>query len=251
MDEKNLIISNSNEELNEIRQFTGESQMAITKIPYLHFNGKPDSGDFGIISGKGQEKNEQILGKEIEVVIVKARFQYQSKMGAKQDLYSSEVDNQNANVDIYESGVREPLESLPYKTVKEKYPDLKANIILYVFFQDKLWKLRVNGTAFGNFFDYAGSFRNDTFLKYYTKISSEKAVNDSGLPYQKMTFSKGELYPDWQLIWSTLKDLSENLKSTAQKRAEEGLLDSPKEDLPEIQIEDVDMSDIKAEEIPF
>ena len=248
MEEKNLEISS--EQLNEIRQFTGESQISIARIPFLHFNGKPGNGKFGIISGKGKEKTEEILGDSIQAVIIKVRYQFQSSMNVKVEMYSNEVDNSNCNVEIFQSGQRERVDCLSYKEVKNKYPELRSNMILYIFFQDKIWKLRVSGTGFSNFFDYSKQFVNDTFLKYYTIFSSEKAVNDAGLEYQKMTFAKGELYSDWQGIWATLKQLSENLQSTAQKRVSDGMIEAPKDDLPEIQVEDIDM-EIKESDIPF
>ena len=241
-------------EIRQMREITGETtiSMETMKVPYIHFNGQagfPTSGKFSSIVGKDDKgKNALIeIGDTISAVILRVRKILQTGMDDKQELYTREFDSYQDKIDLYDRNQKGVKETGWYNVLKLKY-NLKLNNILYIFYENAIYKLRVSGGSLNSLWTYLQSFgNNDTTLKYLTVFNSIDTKSDKGLPYKQMTITRGEPTPDWKMIWENLKMLDKSISKTAVKHSE--LLEAPKEDLPTIQVEETET--IKTEDIPF
>lgn len=230
-DEQNLVTQPTLDEVNEMRIITGETGMANegTRLPYLDFNGKPDGGKYSKVIGK-DDQNKNILesiGETIEGVIIRVRKVIQTGLDTKQKLYSSEFDNYNEQIDVYDrSDTKNPIYTGTYYELTEKYRGiLKLQNVIYLFLptDSQIYKLRVTGGSLSNFWNYLRQFtrdkegKNDTVLKYITRFGSMNAVSQMGLPYKQMTFEKVGETPQWKEIWQELKNLNTMISTTANK----------------------------------
>lgn len=229
--ENELITQPTPDEVSEMRIITGETGIANegTRLPYLDFNGKPDGGQYSKIIGK-DDKNKSILepmGETIEGVIVRIRKIVQTGLDSKQKLYSSEFDNYNEQIDIYDRmDTKNPIYTGTYYKIMEQYKGvLKLQNVIYLFLPEEtqIYKIRVTGGSLSNFWGYLRQFtrdntgKKDTILKYITRFGSMDAISQMGLPYKQMTFEKVGETPQWKEIWQELKNLNVAISTTAVK----------------------------------
>ncbi|MCK9544690.1 MAG: hypothetical protein M0R03_21950 [Novosphingobium sp.] len=255
-EEKGLTTEMSQEEINEIRQFTGEKNISRgPKVPFLIFDG--NTGMFSKVAEDKDENGETVfeeLGKEIECTIIRCRKQIGSGKNSKTKVYSSEFESYNDEVDIIDRETNTRVDRATYSELKEKYGKdvIKLNEIVYLFYNDELFRLSVKGTSLAPLWNYLSSFKtDDTVLRYITKIYSIEESNSFG-DFSVMTFKKNGEVKDWRKFWDQLKDLNSSFTNTIEKKIdmlpnpdlEEEVIEEPKE-------EDYDDEEINVGDIPF
>lgn len=249
---KDLITKPSEEEINEIRRFTGENDFNLEgrKINYINFHGK--DGEYLMASG---EKNEdgsnkyESLGKEIKVVIFRIRRMLQTKKEASNDLYSSEFDSYNEDIEIYEKGNKELVAIGRFNELKSQFTELKLNNLAYVYFNDALYKIQITGGSLNPFWNYLQSFKgDDTVFRYNTIMGTKSAVSKEGFKYQQMTFQKGKEVENWKEIWEEVKQLNHILTKSVENKIPEAKQED--KELPVIDVNE-QKDEIKIEDLPF
>ena len=228
METKETQLANPTEDqMAEMRKFSGEESTAgMARIPSLMFNGetgifarqKMDKDGNVEVNEKGDAVIEQ-LGEVVDIVIVKVRRKAATDSRKEALVYSNEFDAANEEIALYSDDTREQVDFGLLADLKPKYKSLKMRQVLYVFFQQKMYKMLVKGTSLDPFWKYLASFGKDTVLRYRTVIGVESAENKDGDEYKVMKFAKGDIMPNWQAIWDELKTLDTQISSTAVKRA--------------------------------
>ena len=253
----------SSEEIEQIRQFTGEqSYQQVLKIPYLSFSGK--NGMFSI-QKEGKDSNGKSIFKEIgesfEGVIIRVRKSIKSPQDVVPSYYSSEFDSYNEPINLFRSDTRGIIDSGLYADLKNKYGEavgLAENV--YVYFEEKIYKIQVKGTSLNPLWVYLQSFpKDDTVLRYLTVFSSKEEINKAGQKYKVLVLKKGDVFGNWKMIWSELKNLDLALSKTATKKSEllEGRVISGEhfDNIPTIEVEEDfpndDAEEVDVSKIPF
>lgn len=231
MEKRTLTNAPSEEEIMQMRNLTGEAQMAIegNKLPFIKFDGKTDritSGHFLKSTGKDDQGKTQYddLGENLQGVIIRIRKSCQSEMEAKRNLYTQEFDGYNEELELFERGEKQIVDKGTYSQLSASYPELKLSNIVYLFSStdEKVYKLGVGGGSLNNLWTYAKSFsdKKETLLRYITDFTAQEVKNPQGFPYMQMVFANAGETPDWQKIWNELKVLDSMIGSSAYKKAD-------------------------------
>lgn len=258
--EEKGLVPMSQSEIDEIRQFTGESKIDNKpRVPYLIFDAK--TGIFKKSTGEKDEKGNSILkeiGTEMECTIIRCRKQIGSSKDAPQKVYSQEFESYNDMVTIIDRDSNTKLDTGSYTDLKDRYgkKTIRLNEVVYLFHENELFKLSVKGTSLAPLWAYLSSFgKEDTVLRYKTKISSFDDSNEYG-DFKVLEFTKGDVVENWKEFWSQLKDLDSAFTSNIEKKV--GMLPGVKEeyagevDEEEANFEEVpEDEEIKIENIPF
>ena len=236
--ETNIQAAPTKEELAEIRGFTGEAEAAGgARVPSLMFNGetgvfarqKIDIDGVVDVDEKGEPVIEEIGG-VIDLVIVKVRRKVSTNSNHEEPLvYSNEHDAAKEEIALYSDETREQVNFGLFADLKPQYQTLRMCQVLYVFFQQRMYKLNIRGTSLDPFWKYLATFtKKDTVLRYKTMIGvedEEKEIRGKIYKYKIMKFARGDVMPKWRDIWEELKTLDTQISSTAVKRA--NLLPAP------------------------
>jgi len=248
------------EEINEIRAFTGEDTlMTIKKTPFIQFDA--ETGIFSKVDGKGEDgKNILIpIGKELTGVIIRVRKQIASSKSSLLKVYSNEFSSYNDVIEIFDKGANQSIACATYSQLQEKYGKevIKLSEIVYIFFEEKLWRMSVKGTSLNPLWDYLRSFgENDTVIRYKSHLTSIDDKNEFG-EFKVLKFTKGELVANFEQLWSDLKKLDGTFSpSQRQQKKLDKIAETPAlsagSDIPTI---DYDEEEKKAQEavdtIPF
>jgi hypothetical protein len=250
------------QELNEIREFTGESSLMpnINKIPFIQFDGK--TGMFSKVDGGKDANGKNILtpiGNELIGTIIRVRKQISSAKSSVLKVYSNEFNSYSDVIDIYDRAANNLIATASYSQLQEKYGKevIKLSEIVYIFFEEKLWRMSVKGTSLNPLWDYLRSFgENDTVLRYATHMTSYANKNDQG-DFMVMKFAKGAAIGNVSELWADIKKLQGTFSPSAKQqkkleKIENNQLSAP--EIPTISYDDEEeySAEKKAiDEIPF
>lgn len=219
---KNMPINND-----EISAMTGERRRAPEmKLDQIAING--NSGVFKVLEftkpkNTANDKIEvQEFDKGIDVVFLKIRRKLvASKMvegKVEVQFQTNEHNNKNDLVEVWgkksDEGTAEQM--------RDKYPDLKTQQIVYVRFGGKIMRLVVKGLSLKSlesdtqelsrplgFYDYISTFKNNEhFWQFKTKLSAEARVAESGSTFQAIVFERGVALTEEQI-----NEVVENIKT--------------------------------------
>ena len=215
----------------DLEKMSGErKQIPQLKLNQIRFNGQ--SGEFmykdilkGFKEEDGKKTYEEIsIGKEISVIFLKIRRKLVAFRKDEKPLTSQEHNSKESMITLYGNSVVEVSDN---DTLREKYPALKTQQILYVLYKGELVRLIAKGSALGSkvkdekvhsFYTYIGSFKedgkDDHFYECYTNLYGVEEKSDLGT-YQSMSFKAGE-----KLIDEEMKAVEENMKKAFDYRVE-------------------------------
>lgn len=191
----------------EINQMTGASQGAsLPKYKAIRADGK--KGGFVITDltkKEGDSYPQETLFDPIEVVFLKVRRRLMQ--GSQSDgvvKYTTEHDTPNDVVTLFIKEGNKRIQGVASE-LREQYPELKTEEIVYVRWKGEVCKLSAKGLSLnpeaGNFFGYISEHTD--FYKYKTIVTVKK-----GEEYWHMAFQKGSNLTDEQVA-----EVLEQLKS--------------------------------------
>ena len=142
-------------------------------------------------------------------------------MDADTDLYSKEFDDYYQPVELINSADGKVVAVGSYSELKEKFPDITLAEVIYIFREDTLHRIIIKGFSLSPLWDYVGSFKNDTVLRWITQFGSVAESTKKGTKefnFFRMTFKKGKETENWREIWQQLKNVNMALSASGQKK---------------------------------
>lgn len=207
----------------DLEKMSGETKVIPQmKLNQIRFNGQ--TGEFmykDILKGYKEEGGKKIfeevsIGKEISVIFLKIRRKLVAFRKDDKPLTSQEHNTKNDMITLYGNSVVEVADN---DTLREKYPMLKTQQIIYALYKGELVRLIVKGSALGSsvksedvysFYSYISSFKedgkNEHFYEHYTTLYGVEEKSDLG-SYQAMSFKVGA-----KLDEKEMKDVEGNMK---------------------------------------
>ncbi len=164
-------------------------------------------------------------------------------LGTKEEITLFRQNRKTKKVQRIDKGLEDP--------IREKYPNLKVQFVLYVLFRNKLVKLPVKGASLSHLFDFYREFSSgEHVFEYNTIFDSQEEESELG-KYFALTFTKGEklqledlkiaaeelnkLYQDEMLRQKYFKSL-ETVQETEEEVSETPTETPKEEDLEKIPI---------------
>lgn len=203
------------------RMLTGESEMENrgTRMKYIRFNAKIDAQDGGIFQlpdGKdGDKKTYKVLGEKINGIILMVTSKLKTKLDAKKSYETDEFIKFSTPIKMYENqDFSEPVDAGNKDYLQSKY-DLSLINVVYLYMNDQIYKLTVNGGSLDNLWGYLSSFhhteKEETCLQFNTIIGREEGVNAKGLKYWKLTFTRDKFNDLWMNMLDSIEGISSRL----------------------------------------
>jgi len=213
------LVGYTDEQIKEIDGLTGYKPP--TPTPVIKFNAKDDA-DGGkwfkttgkIDEGTGKPEYEEIKGDSVILhVIAYHRKRINSGMKWKgENISSGEVGLYDSVVTLYGEN-KDEMGRGTLAQLRQEHPDWDLNFsrILYVFYEDKPYKLYLAGGKSVIFGDYEKKMGR--LVLHETKMSADELVdNDYGGKNWTMKIEKGKAL-DFNLIKERINDVNEYLKS--------------------------------------
>lgn len=228
----------------QARQLSGESYVgARPQFPTIKFMGRGSQyGEAGKYYRLEKNKDtgnldSALIGETCDITILRVRKMMENDGDGEQRKFVYEFDATSPSTLVtMKIGSQEPIQ-LTYADVKQQHPDLKYREVLYVAYAGKLHKMKVGGGSLKNLFAYLQSIPyDDTVMRYITKLGAEQVEHPKGA-YFAMTFTRGEISPDFEKFFSTMQKLSFPSAPTVALPAGETAPSSSTEE--EINIEDI------------
>ncbi len=250
-----IAIQYTDEQLAQIDQESGYQPPQVT--PVIKFNAKEEEGKFYKTTGKRNEETgtsefEEIEGDSISVHIISSGMkQISSGMKYKDGKISS------GEVGIYDQVItlKDEMGNVvargKYKQIQKEHPEwyLGFSAVLYLFYEDKPYKMYLSGSKAFSFSDYKKKMgRLNLNL---TTITKDELV-DSGFESKnwRIKFEKGaEL--EFDLIMARIKDINEYLKSMNSNTIITEPVPEDVEDVTPTLEEAPAEGEFKTEDIPF
>ena len=246
----NKEITKTNEEMEaELNAKTGYTKPLV--MPQLKFNS--EEGKFYKTTGEFEEDGskswEEIKRASIKIHIINAARQIMSTntmVKPKPEVVVSSGETSGYDIRLSDSQGYEVARG-KYKELKVKY-GLSFSKVLYIFYEDKAYKMYLGGSKLSGLFDY---LKLGNPVKVETILSKgEKVKTDFGEHYP-LTFKKGEDV-DKEVIDTRIDDVNDYLK----KVGSETLTAKPKEEAPSELAEALDnpegdQNKVNVEEVPF
>ncbi len=188
--------------------YAGESQTVKMSIPELRINYDEDNGiRGGFLTIDYSEKDENgnpkktityLEDKEIELTILRTRFKFgffdESKGEKGMELYGTpEMDDYEGNVNLWDNEQKKVIFEGQYKAFKnyinETYPDprlvqkgfkgsiIKHTEILYVEYDNKLYRMYLSKTGRDNYWKYKEVIKGVPTFAFTTKLHTTKEKN--------------------------------------------------------------------------
>ena len=220
------------DQIKDMRHFSGEEARSIMSIPFLSFNGK--DGIFYL--PKYEEKEEpESLGHSISVVIIRVRKRLDSKPGSPEEFYTAEFDSNTQPLELMQRGSQDVVDCGTYTELKSRFPQLQYREVIYFFFKGEIFKMSIGGASLSPFWNYLKSFgRKDTLLRYETTLGSVEEKHPQFGPYFRLSFGRGLEVPDWQGFWEQLQILRDTeVTRTIEGKKEKLGIESPATETPE------------------
>lgn len=186
-------------------------------LPIVRFNGKEGRFNKIIFTEEGKEIID--LGEKIEGVMLKIRRSF-TAFSKDYRMYTNEHNSWRDKVNLFETrktleGIKtELIDTGTIKELKERWPGLKMNQVIYFYLLPKgeIVKLIVKGKGLSYLFDYWAEFKPEEHIyQYITLISSKKEVSDLG-PYFAITFARKEMVSDMDLIAEKIYEVASKIE---------------------------------------
>lgn len=176
------------------------------EVPLIRFNG--NTGEFRKSTKDSEEKIP--VEKPLSVVILRKRKSL-SSFKTNESMFSSQFSSPTDVVSlfsIHKGKVTHEMDDVP-KVLREKYPLLKTTEIAYVLFNGEVHEIGFKGSSLANYYDYQTKLREEGkhCFETATVLNTQKAENDSGMSYYKITFEPAELDVDLDLLESKMVEV--------------------------------------------
>ena len=161
-------------------------------VPIITFNG--NTGEFRVrgIDGDKYSKEETPIDKPIELVILKKRSAFATKLGANPELFSSEFGSPLERIALFANTGRVSFEmSGTAAEIRARYPEIKTKSILYCLYEGVVHKLEVKGASLTHFFEWQDAMKEKDkhSFEVITSIDSVKEKHtETKKTYFAMTF---------------------------------------------------------------
>jgi len=209
------------------RMLTGESEMENrgVRMKYIRFNakiGESDSGIFQLPDGKdGDKKTYKQLGESINGIILMVTSKLKTKLDSKKNYETDEFMKFNTPIKMYENqDFSEPVDVGVKDYLQNKY-NLSLINVVYLFMDNQIYKLTVNGGSLDNLWAYLSSFhkseKEETCLQFHTIIGREEGENAKGLKYWKLTFTRDKFNDLWMNMLDSIEGISSRLTGSDTK----------------------------------
>lgn len=162
-------------------------------VPIIAFNG--NTGEFRLrgVDGDKYSKEETPIDKPVELVILKKRSAFATKLGANPELFSSEFGSPLEKIALFTNMGRVSFEmSGTAAEIRAKYPEIKTKSILYCLYEGAVHKLEVKGASLTNLFVWQNSMREKDkhSFEVVTVVDAVKEKHEtSKKTYFAMTFT--------------------------------------------------------------
>ncbi len=255
----------------DLQQMSGEkTKVPQLKLNQIRFNGQ--TGEFmykdilkGLQEKEGKKFYEEVpIGKEISIVFLKIRRKLVAFRKDEKPLTSQEHNTKESLITLYGN---QAVETSDNDTLREKYPALKTQQIIYALYKGEMIRLVVKGSALGSavkdenvhsFYSYISSFKasgkDEHFYEHHTSLYGVEEKGDLGV-YSAMSFKTGI-----KLDETEMKVVEENMKNAFdycvemdayynknKKEIIKEEMDKPKE----VDSTEIPEEDISPEDIPF
>lgn len=180
--------------IDKLSEMSGERFSKPPRItyPYLKFNG--NTGLFTKLSRNQDGSLKAIAVKEpVKGVILRIRRRLQFK-NKDTSLYSNEHDSPREELALFERKKGTGTKTIGTgnnQAMREKYPDLKVQKILYMMVGKEVLRFPIKTTALKSLFDYFTKFKSDEHLfEYETEIVKHQETGPAGNSYWVLDFKK-------------------------------------------------------------
>lgn len=180
-------------------------------VPMIKFNG--NTGEFQKIVMADGEKQIFPLAETIKFVILKNR----KKLECFEDgLSSIEYNSPSQIVTLFSNndGKFSRLTTDTVSNIKDEYPSLKTQEILYVLMDGEICKLVVKGGSSKGFYDYRDVLKGEGLRSFQvtTEVSSSETKGKANKKYMKMDFNNLPLEIPLDKVEKALTEVFTNLQ---------------------------------------
>ena len=194
----------------------GGSKFPKYVVPIINFNG--NTGEYRrtpVVDGE-LAKEAEPLKSPVEIVVLKKRSAFASKLDADPSYFSSEFGSPNDSVALFQnmSGRVSFVEASTATALRTKYPAIKTKSVLYCLYDNTVHKLEVKGGSMSNFFEWQDEMKKEDkhSFEVTVKLGSDKKKHEtSKKTYYVMTFKSTEL-ADTEGLEEAMDEVNEALK---------------------------------------
>ena len=189
-------------DLNKLAKISGESGFKTRnniKFPFIKFNGSKN--EFSLLTKTDNGTESTSLTPPLKIVILKVRRIYsafeRTPDGTSVRWYTNEHDKWSDPLVLFKRVKGQGKPSIEFRgdlhELKDQYPKLRLNLILYVLYNDEIHKISVKGKSLSGLFDYFGSLEpSEHIFEHYINLGSHVETNSGGLTYYVLDFDYGE-----------------------------------------------------------
>lgn len=228
--------------LAELNKATGFSNN-LPMLPQLKFDA--EKGYWKKQTEKVDEEGKPIyekISESIDFHLITTRKMVESKYSPnpKAKRYFSR-EYQDNYLTIFDSETKEEVFKGLYSELKEGalYPMLQYVQVLYAYFQDNLYRIKLSGTKLNGFFEYLNAFNNSNPALYFTSCSlGQKIKISDDKSYYELKFERGERVPQKKIV-ARVNEVNQYLSlyyEIANSKKKNGDI---AEDLKEVQIDNI------------
>lgn len=224
------LVNIDKQKIQALRALAGEVERSSVNIPQITIDSRikvdkkanPNYGGFctteKVKNSDGSfTKNYTELGKTIQAVILRRRDiadKWDEKL-EKYTYYTREFDSYSQPIELFSDKKSVGVDF--YKNWKEKYK-IRPSMILYLYFQENIYRLKVSSSSMFTYSDYLEQFRDSHVSLVETEIGTqEDQKNESSAIYFKATFRQAAPF-DYDKSYKLISELNDALKLYEQSR---------------------------------
>ena len=236
----------------------------LPMLPILRFDA--EKGQWKTKTDEVDENDKPIwkaIAEEVDLQIITTRKMVESKYSPNKQVtryFSREY--AGSVLTLQNSETKEEVFKGLYNDLKEDklFPLLKYVHVLYAFYNEKLYRVKLSGSKLNYLFEYLNTFTNSNPAMFFTRCFNGKKIvlqeatkEDKEKSYYELKFEKGELVPQEKVI-ERVNMVNEYLSVYLQvvNKKEDGVI---AEDLKEVQIDNIHeyepKDELAIEDIPF
>lgn len=212
---------------NKLSDISGESMIKArnsVKFPFIKFNGSKNT--FSLLSKTDNGTESTALDAPLKIVILKVRRIYSAFEKGPNNLsirwYTNEHDKWSDQLTLFKKVKGQSKASVEFtgnlNELKDKYPKLRLNLILYVWFNDTINKISVKGKSLSGLFDYFSSLEpNEHIFEHAINLSSHVETNEGGLTYYVLDFDYGDK-SDMSVIEKAIERLGQLIPAVEESK---------------------------------
>lgn len=229
-------------QIEKLRRMTGETEMEDKgmRIKYMRFNGQLGSSDSGIFQipegiGIDGKKMYKALGETMKGIILRVTTKLKTNLTSKRNLETDEFGSYETEISIYEDqDFKNPIDSGTKAELQQKYTELSIVNIVYVYVNNSLYKLTINGGSLNNLWTYLSTFtsgeKKESCMMYHTEFGREEAENKVGLKYYQITFKRDTFNDLWMNMMTELQTINNRLIAAPEEKHSNEITIDPEED---------------------